>query len=72
MPIDRRKAGVLKRHIKAHVAAQVDLSWKGSKMPDEAEDIEAEAARLESKLMDFIESLCEPKTDPSVLPEYER
>lgn len=44
----------LKKLIKEHVDAQIEMSWKGGKMPDEWPGIEERAKRAEERLDDFI------------------
>jgi hypothetical protein len=47
----------LKKLIKNHVEAQVELSWKGNKMPDEWPEIEIRAQVAEQQLNNFLTNL---------------
>jgi hypothetical protein len=47
----------LRKLIKDHAAAQVELSWMGSKMPEEHEAIQLQARRAEEKLDAFITTM---------------
>ena len=47
----------LKRLIRRHVNAQIDLAFKGASHPDDWEYIEQEAADARRKLYDFINLL---------------
>lgn len=52
-----QQVGQLRRRITRHVAAQVALSWIGSKFPDEHGPIELEAERAANSLQIYLESL---------------
>lgn len=49
----------LNKLIAKHVAAQVELSWVGSKMPEEHEEIETDARVAAQRLASFIDTLVE-------------
>lgn len=46
--------GKLRKLIKEHVEAQIDLSWIGSKMAEEHGEIELQAQVAKERLNDFI------------------
>lgn len=47
----------LHRRIQRHTEAQVALSWAGSKMPDEREEIEQEAQSAADELRSYLDSM---------------
>ena len=47
----------LRRRIQRHTEAQVALSWAGSKMPDEREEIELEAQSAADELRSYLDSM---------------
>lgn len=47
----------LRRRIQRHTEAQVALSWAGSKMPDEREEIEREAQSAADELRSYLDSM---------------
>lgn len=52
-----QRVNKLKRAIKRHVDAQVELSWKGGRHPDDWPAIEKEAAQARNKLNEAISSI---------------
>lgn len=47
----------IKAVIASHTEAQVALSWAGSKMPDEREEIEHEAQSAADELHSYLDSM---------------
>lgn len=54
----------LKRAIKRHVQAEIDLSFKGSLHPDDWEAVEKEAATAKRKLDEVVRDLSMKLSDP--------
>lgn len=57
MSITKEQKAKLKKMIEYHVKAQVKMSWAGSFLPDEAEEIRECAEHFKSSLGMFIDSL---------------
>lgn len=54
----------LKRAIKRHVQAEIDLSWKGGTHPDDWPAIEREAANAKRKLDEAVRNIQMQLSDP--------
>lgn len=54
----------LKRAIRRHVQAQIDLSWKGGMHPEDWPDIEREAVNAQRKLDEAIRNIQMQLSDP--------
>lgn len=55
--MNKKEKEKLKRLIRRHVRAQVDLAFKGTAHPDDWEAIEDEASEASKKLFDFIKGI---------------
>lgn len=58
-----RHISLLKKCIREHVDAQNELSWKGSKHPDDWPAIEQEANRARKRLDEVIDKITEALKD---------
>lgn len=59
MPITKKESIKLKKLIRDYVNARVDLSWMGGAQPDDAEEIEKDAAKALIDMQKFIKIITE-------------
>ncbi len=59
-----RHISLLKKCIREHVAAEIEVSWRGSKHPDDWPAIDRESARAKKRLDEAVNKIAMELSNP--------